>query len=95
MQAMNHLINSAAKTYYMSGGTLNIPIVSEVQMVWPQRLQLNIIRTLSWYSHILGLKVLTPFDNNDAKGFVESAIIDENPIIFPEHELLTIMKNLI
>ena len=89
MQAIDHLINSAAKTYYMSGGTLNIPIVFRGPNGVASRVAAQHSQDFtSWYSHVPGLKVLAPFDSNDAKGLLKSAITDENPIIFLEHELL-------
>ena len=89
MQAIDHIINSAAKTYYMSGGKLNIPIVFRGPNGIASRVGAQHSQDFSaWYSHIPGLKVVTPFDCNDAKSLLRSAIRDKNPVVFLEHELL-------
>lgn len=89
MQAMDHIVNSAAKTNYMSGGQLSCPIVfrgpnGAASRVGAQHSQ-NYAAT---YSHIPGLKVIAPYSAEDAKGLLISAIRDPNPIIFLENELL-------
>jgi pyruvate dehydrogenase E1 component beta subunit len=89
MQAIDHIINSAAKTFYMSGGKLNIPIVFRgpngvASRVGAQHSQ----DYTAWYSHIPGLKVLAPYDAWDAKVLLKGAIRDNNPVVFLEHELL-------
>jgi pyruvate dehydrogenase E1 component beta subunit len=89
MQAMDQLINSAAKTLYMSGGQMGCPIVfrgpnGAASRVAAQHSQCY----ASWYAHIPGLKVVAPYDAEDAKGLLKSAIRDPNPIIFLEHELM-------
>ena len=89
MQAIDHLINSAAKTLYMSGGQITCPIVfrgpnGAASRVGAQHSQ----DYSSWYAHVPGLKVLAPYDAADAKGLLKSAIRDPNPIIFLEHEML-------
>lgn len=89
MQAMDQLINSAAKTRYMSGGQLSCPIVfrgpnGAAAQVAAQHSQCY----ASWYSHIPGLKVIAPYSAADAKGLLKSAIRDPNPIIFLENEIL-------
>lgn len=89
MQAMDHIVNSAAKTNYMSGGQLPCPIVfrgpnGAASRVGAQHSQ-NFAAT---YSHIPGLKVIAPYSAEDAKGLLISAIRDPNPIIFLENELL-------
>jgi len=89
MQAMDQIINSAAKTLYMSGGQMGCPIVfrgpnGAASRVAAQHSQCY----ASWYSHIPGLKVVAPYDAADAKGLLKSAIRDPNPIIFLEHEIM-------
>jgi pyruvate dehydrogenase E1 component beta subunit len=89
MQAMDHLINSAAKTLYMSGGQMGCPIVfrganGAAAGVAAQHSQ----SFASWYAHIPGLKVVAPYSSEDAKGLLKSAIRDPNPIIFLENEIL-------
>ena len=89
MQAMDHIINSAAKTLYMSGGQINSSIVfrgpnGAASRVGAQHSQCY----ASWFAHIPGLKVIAPYSASDAKGLLKSAIRDPNPIIFLENELL-------
>ncbi|MBE9551947.1 MAG: pyruvate dehydrogenase complex E1 component subunit beta [Proteobacteria bacterium] len=89
MQAMDHIINSAAKTLYMSGGQMGCPIVfrgpnGAASRVGAQHSQCY----ASWYSHVPGLKVVAPWSAADAKGLLKSAIRDPNPVIFLENELL-------
>ena len=89
MQAIDHIINSAAKTLYMSGGQLGCPIVfrgpnGAAARVAAQHSQCY----AAWYSQIPGLKVVMPYTAADAKGLLKSAIRDENPIIFLENEIL-------
>ncbi len=89
MQAIDHIINSAAKTFYMSGGKINIPIVFRGPNGIASRVAAQHSQDYSsWYSHIPGLKVLSPYDSIDASGLLRAAIRDENPVIFLEHELL-------
>ena len=89
MQAIDHIINSAAKTFYMSGGKINIPIVFRGPNGIASRVAAQHSQDYSsWYSHIPGLKVLSPYDSIDATGLLRAAIRDENPVIFLEHELL-------
>lgn len=89
MQAIDHIINSAAKTHYMSGGLLSCPIVfrgpngSAVQ-VGAQHTQCF----ASWYAHCPGLKVIAPYDAYSAKALLKAAIRDPNPVVFLEHECL-------
>jgi pyruvate dehydrogenase E1 component beta subunit len=88
MQAIDHIINSAAKTSYMSGGQLNCPIVfrgpnGAAARVGAQHSQCY----ASWYAHIPGLKVITPYHASDYKALLMAAIRDPNPVIFLEHEL--------
>ena len=89
MQAMDQLINSAAKTNYMSGGQMGCPIVfrganGAASRVGAQHSQCF----ASWYAHIPGLKVVSPWSAADSKGLLKSAIRDLNPIIFLENEML-------
>jgi len=89
MQAIDHIINSAAKTLYMSGGAISSPMVfrgpnGAAARVAAQHSQCY----AAWYSHIPGLKVVSPYSAADAKGLLKSAIRDPNPIIFLENELL-------
>jgi len=89
MQAIDHLINSAAKTNYMSGGTINVPIVfrgpnGAAAGVAAQHSQCF----AAWYGQVPGLKVLTPYDAEDARGLMKSAIRDPDPVVFLENELL-------
>ncbi len=89
MQAMDHIINSAAKTLYMAGGQLGCPIVfrganGAASRVGAQHSQCF----ASWYAHVPGLKVVAPWSGADAKGLLKAAIRDPNPIIFLENELL-------
>jgi pyruvate dehydrogenase E1 component subunit beta len=89
MQAMDQIINSAAKTRYMSGGQMNVSAVfrgpnGPAARVAAQHSQ----DYTSWYSHIPGLKVIAPYSASDAKGLLKSAIRDPNPIVFLENEIL-------
>jgi pyruvate dehydrogenase E1 component beta subunit len=89
MQAMDQIINSAAKTRYMSGGQMQCPIVfrgpnGAASRVAAQHSQCY----ASWYSHVPGLKVIAPYSAADAKGLLKAAIRDSNPVIFLENELL-------
>jgi pyruvate dehydrogenase E1 component beta subunit len=89
MQAMDHIINSAAKTLYMSGGQMGAPIVfrgpnGAASRVAAQHSQCY----ASWFAHIPGLKVVSPWSGADAKGLLKSAIRDLNPVIFLENEIL-------
>ena len=89
MQAMDQIINSAAKTLYMSGGQMGCPIVfrgpnGAASRVAAQHSQCY----ASWYAHVPGLKVVAPYTGADHKGLLKSAIRDPNPVIFLEHELV-------
>ena len=89
MQAIDHIINSAAKTRYMSGGQVSSPIVfrganGAASRVAAQHSQCY----ASWYAHCPGLKVVSPYSASDAKGLLKSAIRDPNPVIFLENEIL-------
>src|SRR5215203_5332311 len=89
MQAMDHIINSAAKTRYMSGGQMASSIVFRGPNGAAARVAAQHSQDYSaWYSHIPGLKVIAPYTASDAKGLLKAAIRDPNPIIFLEHELV-------
>ncbi len=89
MQAIDQIINSAAKTLYMSGGQMGCPIVfrgpnGAAARVGAQHSQ----DYAAWYAHIPGLKVVQPYTAADAKGLLKQAIRDPNPVIFLENEIL-------
>ena len=89
MQAIDQIINSAAKTLYMSGGQMGAPMVfrgpnGAAARVGAQHSQ----DYAAWYAHIPGLKVVMPFSASDAKGLLKSALRDDNPVIFLENEIL-------
>ncbi len=89
MQAMDQLINSAAKTLYMSGGQIKCSIVFRGPNGPASRVAAQHSQDFTaWYSHIPGLKVVAPYSSADAKGLLKSAIRDPNPVIFLENELL-------
>jgi len=89
MQAIDQIINSAAKTRYMSGGQLSAPVVfrgpnGAAARVGAQHSQ----DYSSWYAHVPGLTVIAPYDAADAKGLLKAAIRSPNPVVFLEHEML-------
>jgi len=89
MQAIDQVINSAAKTFYMSAGRVNVPIVFR----GPNGAASGVAAQHSqcfgaWYSHCPGLKVVSPYSSEDAKGLLKSAIRDPDPVVFLENELL-------
>lgn len=89
MQAIDHIINSAAKTLYMAGGKLGCPIVfrgpnGAAARVGAQHSQCY----ASWYAHVPGLKVVAPWSGADAKGLMKAAIRDPNPVLVLENEIL-------
>jgi pyruvate dehydrogenase E1 component beta subunit len=89
MQAMDQILNSAAKTLYMSGGQMRCPVVFRGPNGVAARVAAQHSQDYSaWYSHIPGLKVVAPYTAADAKGLLKSAIRDANPIIFLENEIL-------
>ena len=89
MQAIDQIINSAAKTLYMSGGQMGCPIVFRGPNGAAARVGAQHSQDYSaWYSHVPGLKVVAPYDAADAKGLLKAAIRDPNPVVFLEHELL-------
>jgi len=89
MQAIDQIVNSAAKTRYMSGGQMHCPIVfrgpnGPASRVGAQHSQ----DYSSWYAHVPGLKVISPYFAADAKGLLKAAIRDPNPVIFLENEIV-------
>lgn len=89
MQAIDQIINSAAKTFYMSAGVVNVPIVfrgpnGAAAGVAAQHSQCF----AAWYSHCPGLKVISPYDAEDCRGLLKAAIRDPDPVVFLENEIL-------
>ncbi|XP_068157223.1 pyruvate dehydrogenase E1 component subunit beta, mitochondrial isoform X1 [Drosophila tropicalis] len=89
MQAIDHIINSAAKTFYMSAGAVNVPIVfrgpnGAASGVAAQHSQCY----AAWYAHCPGLKVVSPYDSEDARGLLKAAIRDPDPVVVLENELM-------
>ena len=83
------VINSAAKTFYMSGGVVNVPIVFR----GPNGCAAGVAAQHSqcfaaWYAHCPGLKVISPYDSEDCKGLLKAAIRDPDPVVFMENELM-------
>jgi pyruvate dehydrogenase E1 component beta subunit len=89
MQAIDHIINSAAKTRYMSGGQMGSPIVFRGPNAAASRVAAQHSQDYAaWYSNIPGLIVIAPYSAADAKGLLKAAIRNPNPVVFLEHELL-------
>jgi pyruvate dehydrogenase E1 component beta subunit len=89
MQAIDQIINSAAKTLYMSGGQMGCPIVFRGPNGAASRVAAQHSQDYaSWYAHCPGLKVVAPYSSADAKGLLRAAIRDPNPVIFLENEIL-------
>ncbi len=89
MQAMDQIINSAGKTHYMSGGQMRCPMVFRGPNGAAARVAAQHSQDYSsWYAHVPGLKVVTPYTAADAKGLLKAAIRDPNPVIFLENEIL-------
>ena len=89
MQAIDHVINSAAKMHYMSGAQIKVPIVfrgpnGAAAGVAAQHSQCF----AAWYAHCPGLKVIAPYSAEDARGLLKAAIRDDNPVVFLENEIL-------
>lgn len=89
LQSIDHIINSAAKMYYMSAGKIPVPIVFR----GPSGMGAGVAAQHSqdfaaWYAQVPGLKVITPANSEDAKGLLKAAIRDDNPVVFLENELL-------
>ena len=89
MQAIDHIINSAAKTRYMSGGQIRAGIVFRGPNGAASRVGAQHSQDYSaWYAQVPGLKVIAPYDAADAKGLLKAAIRDPNPVVFLEHEMM-------
>ena len=89
LQAMDHIINSAAKTLYMSGGQMGAPMVFRGPNGAASRVGAQHSHCFAaWYAQIPGLKVVMPYSASDAKGLLKSAIRDPNPVVFLENEML-------
>ena len=89
LQAIDHIVNSAAKTLYMSGGQMPVPIVFRGPNGAAARVAAQHSQNFaSWYMSVPGLKVVSPYTAADAKGLLKSAIRDGNPVVFLENELL-------
>ena len=89
MQAIDHLINSAAKTLYMSGGAMPVPIVFRGPNGAAARVAAQHSQNFAaWYASVPGLKVIAPYSAADAKGLLKAAIRDPNPVVFLENEIL-------
>jgi pyruvate dehydrogenase E1 component beta subunit len=89
MQAIDHIINSAAKTNYMSGGQMRCPIVFRGPNGAAARVAAQHSQNYApWYASVPGLVVIAPYDASDAKGLLKAAIRSEDPVIFLENELV-------
>jgi len=89
MQAIDHIINSSAKTLYMSGGQIKSSIVFRGPNGAASRVAAQHSQDYSaWYAQVPGLKVIAPYDAADAKGLLKAAIRDPNPVVFLEHEMM-------
>jgi pyruvate dehydrogenase E1 component beta subunit len=89
MQAIDHIINSAAKTLYMAGGELGSPIVFRGPNGAASRVGAQHSQEYStWYGHCPGLKVISPYSAADAKGLLKAAVRDPNPVVFLENEMI-------
>jgi pyruvate dehydrogenase E1 component beta subunit len=89
MQAIDHIVNSAAKTLYMSGGQMHCPIVFRGPNGAAARVAAQHSQDYSsWYAHVPGLKVIAPYTAADAKGLLKAAIRDNSPVVFLENEIL-------
>ncbi len=89
MQAIDHIINSAAKTRYMSGGQMSCPIVFRGPNAAASRVGAQHSQDYApWYGHVPGLIVIAPYGSADAKGLLKAAIRNPNPVVFLEHELI-------
>ncbi len=96
MQAIDHIVNSAAKTLYMSGGQMGCPIVFRGPNGAAARVGAQHSQEYSaWYAHVPGLKVIAPSTAADAKGLLKAAIRDPNPVVFLENEILYGLTSLV
>ena len=94
MQAIDQIINSAAKTHYMSGGQIECPIVFRGPNGPAARVAAQHSQDYSsWYANVPGLKVIAPYDAADAKGLLKAAIRDPNPVVFLENEVIYGMES--
>jgi pyruvate dehydrogenase E1 component beta subunit len=94
MQAIDQIINSAAKTHYMSGGQINCSIVFRGPNGPAARVAAQHSQDYSsWYANVPGLKVIAPYDAADAKGLLKAAIRDPNPVVFLENEVIYGMES--
>merc|ERR1712117_732355 len=89
MQAIDQVINSAAKTYAMSGGVVNIPIVFRGPNGYAAGVAAQHSQCFAaWYGHCPGLKVVSPYDSEDCKGLLKASVRDPDPVVFLENELM-------
>lgn len=89
MQAIDHVINSASKTFYMSAGSVNVPITFRGPNGYASGVAAQHSQCFAaWYAHCPGLKVVSPYDSEDAKGLLKSAIRDPDPVVVLENELM-------
>jgi pyruvate dehydrogenase E1 component beta subunit len=89
MQAIDQVVNSAAKQFYMSGGDLSVPIVFRGPNGFSAGTAAQHSQCFAaWYGSVPGLKVVAPYSSEDAKGLIKAAIRDNNPVMFLEHELM-------
>ncbi|CAD5230336.1 unnamed protein product [Bursaphelenchus xylophilus] len=89
LQSIDHIINSAAKAFYMSAGRCNVPIVFRGPNGWATGVAAQHSQDFSaWYAHCPGLKVVAPYNCEDARGLLKAAIRDDNPVVVLEDEML-------
>jgi pyruvate dehydrogenase E1 component beta subunit len=89
MQAIDHIVNTAAKTMFMSGGNIRCPIVFRGPNGVPRGVAAQHSQCFaSWYAHVPGLRVVAPYTSSEAKWLLKAAIRNDGPVIFLEHELL-------
>ncbi|MDR1289391.1 MAG: pyruvate dehydrogenase complex E1 component subunit beta [Holosporales bacterium] len=89
MQAIDHIVNTAAKTLFMSGGNVRCPIVFRGPNGVPRGVAAQHSQCFaSWYAHVPGLRVVAPYTSSEAKWLLKAAIRNDSPVIFLEHELL-------
>ena len=94
--AMDQMVNQAAKTHYMSGGKLRVPMVSRTTMGAGRRSAAQHSQSLhAWYSHIPGLKVAIPSTPYDAKGLMKTAIREDNPVVIVEDKMMYSLKGIV
>jgi pyruvate dehydrogenase E1 component beta subunit len=94
--AMDQMVNQAAKTHYMSGGKLRVPIVIRTTMGAGRRSAAQHSQSLhAWYSHIPGLKVAIPSTPYDAKGLMKTAIREDNPVVIVEDKMMYSLKGIV